>query len=64
MTAIFDFYKPQHPNKFIFYIIEFLDPENIPLDTKFIFLTALENMIWLLLYFVGHLGSQLGFDPS
>ena len=38
-------------------IIEFLIPENIALDTN-IFLAALENKIWPMLCFNGHLGGH------
>ena len=51
----------QPSNQFIDHITELLDPENIPLDTKLIFLQSPECKIWLLLYIDGHLGSHLGF---
>ena len=41
------------------YFRGFLDHENIHLDTKIIFLAALESRIRLLLYFGGHLGGHL-----
>ena len=59
------FQNPQCSNQFITHIIEFFDPENIPLDTKMFFLTALECKIWLLLILVAILEAILDFlKPS
>ena len=64
LAAIFDFLKLITLKSIYSPIIAFHDPENIHLDTKIIFLSALECKIWLSLYFGGHCGSHLRFIIS
>ena len=52
--------NPQLPSQHLTHITGFLDHENLPIDTKVIFLAALESKLWLLLCFGGHRGTHLG----
>ena len=61
LAAILDFSNKKFLNQKITHVNEFLDPENLILDTKIIFLAALIRKIWQINILVAILAAILDF---